>query len=245
MPSASGTRRRRGASSGRTRALAPRSSPGSRRSTASRTRRSTGTRSAAAARIAHTPECGLWKGTRIAFEALPEAAEPEPAAARVTLLRRYLAAFGPATVADYAAWTGLRLRDARAAAEAAGPLERYADEQGRELLDVPGAVLLPGDTPAPARLLARWDNIILAYADRSRIVPAQRPLRLDDAGADYQVFLVDGFVAGRWRLERSRVELAPYTRLSRAAKRELATESTRLEELLHGARAGASETLKE
>jgi hypothetical protein len=183
----------------------------------------------AAARIAHTPGCGLWKGTRIAFEALPEAPEPEPAAARAELLRRYLAAFGPATVADFAAWTGLRVGGARAAVEAAGSLERYADEQGRELLDIPGAPLPPADTPAPARLLARWDNAILAHADRSRILPAGHRLAVDDGGVAYQVFLLDGFAAGTWRLVRGKVELDPYAPLSRAARAELAAEAERLE----------------
>jgi hypothetical protein len=186
----------------------------------------------AQARIAHAPECGLWEGRRTAFVALADAPEPAPAEARATLLRRYLAAFGPATVADYAAWTGLRIREARAAAEAAGPLERLADEQGRELLDVPGAPLPPADTPAPARLLSRWDNVILAFADRSRILPADRRLAVDHGGADYQVFLVDGFAAGTWRLERRRVVLEPYAPLAKAAERELATEAERLEALL-------------
>jgi hypothetical protein len=189
----------------------------------------------AAARIAHTPECGLWKGKRIAFEALPEADEPEPAAARAALLRRYLAAFGPASVADYAAWTGLRIREARAAAEAAGPLERYADEHGRELLDVAGAPLPAADSPAPARLLARWDNAILAHADRSRILPPGHRLAVDDGGAAYQVFLVDGFAAGTWRLDRGKAELVPYGGLPRTAQRELADEARRLEELVRNA----------
>ena len=113
-------------------------------------------------------------------------------------------------VADYAAWTGLlRMTVARAVAEAAGPLERYADEHGRELLDVPGAPLPPAETPAPARLLPRWDNTILAHADRSRVVPDayRQGMSLGEAGSDYQVFLVDGFVAGSWRIERGRVVL--------------------------------------
>jgi hypothetical protein len=182
----------------------------------------------AAARIAHAPECGLRRGKRAAFEALPDAPEPPPPAARAELLRRYLAAFGPATVADYAAWAGIRIREARAAAEAAGPLEPYADEQGRELLDVAGAPLPPADTPAPARLLARWDNAILAHADRTRILPAKRRLAVDNAGADYQVFLVDGFAAGSWRVERGKAVLEPYGRLSREARAQLAAEVERL-----------------
>jgi hypothetical protein len=183
-----------------------------------------------AARIAHAPESSLWSGTRTRFVAVP--GDPlDPVAARSTLLRRYLCAFGPATVQDAATWMGLRVRDVRAAVAGAGPLERYADERGRELLDVPGGLLPPADTPAPARLLPRWDNTILGHADRARVVPEayRKAMSVMAAGADYQVFLVDGMVAGSWRLEKGRAVLAPLARLTAGAKRELAAEAERLE----------------
>jgi hypothetical protein len=147
------------------------------------------------------------------------------------LARRYLAAFGPATVADAANWTALRVRDVRAALAAAEPLVRYTDEAGRELLDVADGLLPPEDTPAPARLLPRWDNTILGHADRARVIPAdyRAAMRVDANGADYQVFLVDGFVAGRWRLEKGRAVVEPLRRLAADAKRALADEAERVE----------------
>jgi hypothetical protein len=183
-----------------------------------------------AARIAHAPESSLWSGSRTRYVAVP--GEPlDPMAARSRLLRRYLGAFGPASVQDAATWMGLRVRDVRAALAGAEPLERYADERGRELLDIPGGLLPPADMPAPARLLPRWDNTILGHADRSRVVPEayRKAMSVMAAGADYQVFLVDGMVAGSWRLERGRAVLTPLARLAADAKRELAAEAEQLE----------------
>jgi hypothetical protein len=181
-----------------------------------------------AARIAHAPESSLWSGSRTRFVAVP--GDPlDPATARSRLLRRYLGAFGPASVQDAATWMGLRVRDVRAAVAGAEPLERYVDERGRELLDVAGGLLPPVDAPAPARLLPRWDNTILGHSDRSRILPPGHRLAVDDGGVAYQVFLVDGFAAGTWRTAKGKVELTPYARLSRATRTELAAEAERLE----------------
>jgi hypothetical protein len=115
------------------------------------------------------------------------------------VLLRYLRAFGPATVADASAWS--RLTGLREAFERLRPtLRAYRDEAGRELLDVPDAPLLSGDEPAPVRLLPDYDNALLGHKDRSRIVPALPwPGRGDNVTTP--TFLVDGFVAGIWRIE--------------------------------------------
>ncbi len=110
---------------------------------------------------------------------------------------RYLRAFGPATVADAAAWS--RLTGLREAFERLRPsLRAFRDERGRELFDVPDAPLLAGDEPAPARLLPDYDNALLAHADRTRIVP---PLDWPSLGDNVTMptILVDGFVAGMWK----------------------------------------------
>jgi hypothetical protein len=89
------------------------------------------------------------------------------------LARRYLAAFGPATPADAAAWSGLsiaRLRPGFAALDAAGELARFVDERGRELLDLVDTPRPDGDAPAPPRLLPMWDSLLLAHADRTRVI---------------------------------------------------------------------------
>ena len=124
-------------------------------------------------------------------------------AARTELVRRYLAAFGPATRADIADWSGLRVADFAAALEALEPLRRFRDENGRELLDVQRAPLPAADTPAPVRFLPKWDNTLLAHADRRRVLPEElRKAVIGKNGDVTQTFLVDGVVAGSWSADK-------------------------------------------
>jgi hypothetical protein len=116
------------------------------------------------------------------------------------------------------------------------PLRRYRDEKGRELLDVPRAPLPDGDTPAPVRFLPKWDNVLLAFADRTRVLPERyRKTVIGMNGDVAQTFLVDGFVAGMWRVENERVVLEPFAPLSRSVRGELEDEADRLEAFLVGA----------
>ena len=147
------------------------------------------------------------------------------------LVRRHLAAFGPATRADVAQWTGLTRAILDPGIETLR-LRRFADERGRELLDVPRARLPAADTPAPVRFLPHWDSSLLAHDDRSRILSAEhRKTVIRRNGDVLPTFLVDGFVAGLWRLEGGKVELEPFEPLSRTVERELRREAARLEEL--------------
>ncbi|MYT94565.1 winged helix DNA-binding domain-containing protein [Streptomyces sp. SID8359] len=113
------------------------------------------------------------------------------------LVRRYLAAYGPAATADVRAWSGLAgLPGAVAALR--GELVTFRDERGRELLDLPDAPRPDPETPAPVRFLPAFDNAILGYDDRTRIIDdADRGLSV--AGA--RVVLVDGRVAATWDVE--------------------------------------------
>jgi DNA glycosylase AlkZ-like len=122
------------------------------------------------------------------------ATDPSPDAA----ILRYLAAFGPASVADVQAWS--RLTGLRGTVERLRPqLTTFRDERGRELFDVPDWLLAEADVPAPVRFLPDYDNVLLSHADRSRIIP--EPFRsVVHARIGQPVFLVDGFVAGFWRL---------------------------------------------
>src|SRR5205823_9847484 len=115
-------------------------------------------------------------------------------------------------------------------ARAAAPLR---DEKGRELLDVARAPLPDADVPAPVRFLPKWDNVLLAFADRTRVLPEQyRKTVIRMNGDVAQTFLVDGFVAGTWRVENGRVVLEPFAPLSRSVRRDLEDEAGRLEAFL-------------
>jgi Winged helix DNA-binding domain len=120
------------------------------------------------------------------------------------LVTRYLGAFGPATVRDVQAWSGLT--GLKAVMERLRPsLVTFADEQGAELFDLPSAPRPAGDVPAPVRLVAEFDNLILSHADRSRVVSAGNLRRFYTINGVFPgSVLIDGFVAGIWRLGRTK-----------------------------------------
>jgi hypothetical protein len=180
-------------------------------------------------RLTHAPESGLWRQngrTRYVSIDHPPA---DPATARTDLVRRYLGAFGPATRADIAAWSGLRVRDFEPALETLEPLRRFHDEQGRKLYDLPRAPLPEADAPAPVRFLPRFDNLVLSHKDRTRVLPEEYRPAVIDGGWVRSTFLVDGYVAGAWEIEDGRVRIEPFAPLPRTARRDVADEAARLE----------------
>ena len=182
------------------------------------------------AHLLHHHETALWRGRPEGrFVALDEPDGHVPVEARSEMLRRYLAAFGPATVRDMVAWSMMHVPEIKAAL-ALLDVRRFRDENGRELLDVPRAPLPDPEAPAPVRFLPKWDNLLLAFADRTRVLPEQyRKTVIGKNGDVAQTFLVDGLVAGTWKVVKGRVELEPFAPLSRAAQRELEDEAGRLE----------------
>jgi hypothetical protein len=181
-------------------------------------------------RLTHAPAAGAWVQPRETRFVLIEHEQVDPFPARVELVRRYLGAFGPATRADVAEWSGLRVRDFEPALEALEPLRRFTDERGRELLDLPRAPLPPADFAAPVRFLPRFDNLVLSHADRTRaIADEHRSAVIHGGGMVEATFLVDGFVAGMWRVERGRVRIEPFAPLPRAWRGEVEDEAARLE----------------
>ena len=127
---------------------------------------------------------------------------PSPSAD--VLVTRYLAAFGPATAADVQAWSGLT-RLGEVVDRLRPGLRSFRDERGRELFDLPDAPRPGPDTPAPVRLVAEFDNLILSHADRARVVSDDNRLRLYTRNGIFPgTVLRDGFVTGMWRLTRSR-----------------------------------------
>jgi hypothetical protein len=142
---------------------------------------------------------------------------------RGCVVRRYLAAFGPAGADDLSAWSGLSVAELRPLLERLR-LRRFRDERGRLLFDVPGAPLPPAATPAPPRLLPAFDNAILAHADRTRVIRDDYRRTVIRGGLVDPVVLVDGFVAGRWRLRDGAAELERFEAIPRSAERALRRE---------------------
>jgi hypothetical protein len=182
----------------------------------------------ALARLEQGPEAALWafRGSPLLRPAEHELPPRDEAVAH--LVRRYLAAFGPATRADASQWSGVPVRDLTPGFEALR-LRSFRDEQGRELLDLPRAPLAAEDVPAPPRLLPRWEEVLLAHKDRTRVMSEDfRKTVIAKNGDVQQTFMVDGFVAGTWRHEDDRVLLDPFEPLTRNARRELEDEAARL-----------------
>ena len=186
------------------------------------------------AHVLHDHVSASWEAPqRHRFVALEEPEAHDPVEARAEIIRRYLAAFGPASRQDIDAWSMLRQPQIRPALERLEPLRRFRDENGRELLDVPRAPLPDPETPAPVRFLPKWDNVLLSFADRRRVLPEELRKRVIRMNGDVaQTFLVDGLVAGIWEVDNGRVVLQPFVRLSREARREVNEEKERLEAFL-------------
>jgi hypothetical protein len=182
--------------------------------------------------VMHAPQTALWSSRpQGLFAALDEPEAIEKLAAIASIVKRYLGAFGPASRADIATWSGMRVVDFGPALELLEPLRRFRDERGRELLDLPRAPLPSADVPAPVRLLPKWDNLLLSHADRTRVLPEEYRKQIVAKNGDVaQSFLVDGVVAGEWSADKSgKVTLELYAPLPRVARREVEDEAARLE----------------
>ncbi|HEY1419485.1 MAG TPA: winged helix DNA-binding domain-containing protein [Candidatus Dormibacteraeota bacterium] len=138
---------------------------------------------------------------------------PGPAYAPEKVVLRYLAAFGPASAADFRAWSGLAMRDVF---EKLRPrLRSFTNEDGGELFDLPEAPRPDADTPVPPRFLPDFDNILLGHADRTRIMAPGRHLGLFSSnGIMKGSLLVDGFVRAAWipvrRNGQAALEITPF-----------------------------------
>jgi len=155
--------------------------------------------------LVQIPPRGVWgKTLQPTMTTLAAWLEGVPARAGTTdeLVLAYLRAFGPATAADIRAWSWLA--DVRSAVEALrGRLRTYRDERGRVLYDVEDGVFADPSTPAPVRFLPQFDNVFLSHADRGRIMGE---VVWDHSFMHHGAFLADGFLAGRWKLTRTKAE---------------------------------------
>ena len=157
---------------------------------------------------------------------LGKSPDPEPRAEALVL--RYLAAFGPAAAVDVQAWSGLG--GAREVLNALRPrLVTFRDERKRELFDLPDAPRPAAETPVPVRFLPGFDNVILGHADRSRIIADEHRSKVTTKNLQVlPTFLVDGFVAGTWKIAGAgagaKLTLSPFKPLTAAVKAGLTKE---------------------
>ena len=178
---------------------------------------------------------GFWGARRRPTFVVDPRPLPSPEDAAEHVLRRYLAAFGPASRRDAATWAGVAQRDLAPGWERIGTVA-FRDERGTELHDLPGAPLPPGSTTIPVRFLSRWEQVLLAHDDRSRVLPDELlGLRLTLSGD--QTVLVDGRVAASWKLERTkrvaRVVVEPHAAIPRRALAGLRAEARRTAAFCH------------
>jgi hypothetical protein len=184
--------------------------------------------------VVHVPPSGIWgyggHGVYGAASGRLRGAPPSFEDGLDGLVRAYLRSYGPASAQDFGQWAGIpRLGPIRESL-ARLTLRTFRDEGGKVLHDLPRAPLPDADVPAPARLVPRFDNLVLSHADRSRILGDAAPSRIvTKNGLVHATILVDGFVAGTWQLEQGRVVLEPWGRLDAAARRALKAEAERVE----------------
>ncbi|MFD8224349.1 winged helix DNA-binding domain-containing protein [Streptomyces massasporeus] len=189
--------------------------------------------------LLHVPTGGPWSfGIRSSFVAartgpVPEGRETMTEALNHLVLR-HLAGFGPASVADVAQFAMVPRAPVRRALLALGDaVEQLRGPDGTVLYDVPGASRPPADTPAQPRLMAMWDSVLLAHADRSRVIPpAYRRLVIRVNGDVLPTLLVDGRVAGVWRALDGGIEATAFHDLPTTVWDGLAEEAASLTALL-------------
>ncbi|MFI8775225.1 winged helix DNA-binding domain-containing protein [Gordonia sp. NPDC062954] len=192
--------------------------------------------------LVQVPPRGLWRGsaapTYRLFDDWVGSGEPAVTGdeARRDLIRLYLRGFGPATVAGIQSWCGLtRLTPLVEEMEADWELVERIGPDGERLFDLEGLDIVDADRPAPIRLLSPYDNVLVAQADRRRIAEKERFGRLRTPNGRSPGFvLVDGWLAGSWRIADGRVHLEVMIELSSSQRDDLETEVQLLQQFLDG-----------
>ncbi|WP_039799553.1 winged helix DNA-binding domain-containing protein [Nocardia araoensis] len=194
--------------------------------------------------LTHGPETGTWGRWRNRSVTVGLAEEwmgaPMVTARPETLVLRYLAAFGPATVADMQAWAGVT-RLAEVVDGLRTRLRVFTDDQHRVLFDLPDAPLAEPDLAVPVRFLPAFDNALLGHKDRRRIISEEDRKRVAaEASAGVPMYLVDGFVHGRWSLDGATLRIVAWHPLSASDEAAVRAEAEDLLSfLVAGGDAGA------
>jgi hypothetical protein len=184
--------------------------------------------------LMHVPTGGPWSFTTKSSYTTGRTSRQDRLRSIQQLALRYLSAFGPASALDVAQFTLLQRPVAREALQALGNrVRRVEGPDGAELFDVPDGTCPPADTPAQPRLMAMWDSVLLAHADRGRIVPAEyKPAVTRKNGDVLPTLLVDGYVAGVWRPLDGGIEATAFRWLTDEDWAGLATEAKAMVALL-------------
>ncbi len=179
--------------------------------------------------LIQVPPTRLWKNGSAPLLMRIEAWLPDakPTLTRTDLVRRYLEAYGPASINDMQAWCRLTKLSAEFKA-LEKELATFVDDEGRVLYDMPGALRPPAETPAPVRFLPLYDNVYLGYDNRRRLLAGTDRERLN-LFADFKpAVLIDGVIAAGWVVSRkkdaARLEIEPYRKLNRKQTREVEAE---------------------
>ncbi|WP_426593500.1 winged helix DNA-binding domain-containing protein [Cellulomonas sp. McL0617] len=191
--------------------------------------------------VAQTPPRGLWRvkaGVQVALLSSWLGRDIDPLAGEDlvgrALVRRYLTAYGPAATADIRSWSGIAGLPAAVKAMR-DELVSFRDERGRVLWDLPDAPRPDPDTPAPVRFLPAFDNALLGYDDRTRIVDdAHRGLSV----AGSRVVLVDGRVSATWTVRADAVSVVPLRQLTRTERAAVDEEGSAVASFLAGGAEG-------
>jgi Winged helix DNA-binding domain len=183
--------------------------------------------------VVQVPPRGIWGKTAQSTWTTAESwlagpAAPAQAVGRPVdqLVLRYLGAFGPATVADIQTWSGLtRLREVTDRLD----LRAYRGPGDEELLDLPDRQLPVEDVPAPPRFLPEYDNLLLSYADRRRVIPHAHPVPLwPGNGATQGTLLIDGVWDATWKITAQALTITPFRDLTAAEESAITGEAANL-----------------
>ncbi|QKG23070.1 winged helix DNA-binding domain-containing protein [Actinomadura verrucosospora] len=193
--------------------------------------------------LVQVPPRAVWGAggtTRYATAAGWTGAEPDAGADAGRIVLRYLAAFGPASAADLQTWAG-RTRLRPVLDELRPRLAVFRDEGGTELFDLPDAPRPGADVRAPVRFLPEYDNLLASHADRTRVISDENRKRIGTRNGMRAAFLVDGQVAGAWKLRRdtapATLEIDPFRPLTATERADVEAEGHRL---LHFAAPGTT-----
>jgi Winged helix DNA-binding domain len=183
--------------------------------------------------MVRVPPSGTWDQRRADIYGLADAwirpAAHAESAGLEHVIRRYLGGFGPASIREIADWAGIPNPKLLPVLKRMS-LRHFLDEKGKDLIDLPRAPLPDADTPAPVRFLPTWDATLLVHARRTQILPERYRRLVFNTKTPHSVptFLIDGTVAGTWRVEGGRVELKPFEPIPKSVRREVDEEAQRL-----------------